>query len=313
MSAERLPGERTRPTLRAIRREPLLVDDRVVMERLDAALPADVARWGRAWLVCWFATLSSDERFGRVDPWEIPIRLDAVALPKGAGDHARQRAVVDALTNGGLASAWTESAPNGRRSLQVVQLERDVFAEHPAALAVDWATVVSRSGAEPAALLVVRALADLIVPIDATAAVPRRDLVARTGYQQKQVRVALRRLVAADLVGADGDVGTTARYHFTARTLGRPWSEGIHVGEPPVAPPLAAQPAAASAPSPVPNASSASSASSASDASGVRLVIGGATVTVAAGASFEIGAGLAARLELGPDGQPRLVVDPTSR
>jgi hypothetical protein len=41
---------------------------------------------------------------------------------------------------------------------------------------------------------------------------------------------------------------------------------------------------------------------------GVQLLVGGATVTIAAGASFEIGAGVAARLEVGPDGQPRLIV-----
>ena len=294
MSAERARG------LRAIRREPLILDDALVAARLDGALAPDTARWARAWLVCWFATLAAEERYGRVDPWELAIPLDAPALPKGAGDAARQRVVLQALVDAGVASVREEM--RGRRATHLVALASDVFAEHPAALGVDWGTVVARCGAEPAALLVMRALAELIVPLDGTSAVPRRDLVSRTGYQQKQVRVALRRLVAADLIVADGDVGTTARYQLTPRALGRPWA-GVDLPEPPVSTPVAPV-AAAAPPAPTPVAPPSSD--------GVHVVIGGATLTVAAGASFEIGAGLAARLEMGPDGRPRIVVAPPS-
>jgi DNA-binding transcriptional ArsR family regulator len=292
-------AERIRPALRAVRREPLLLDDGMMAARLDGALPAETARWTRAWLVCWFAALVADERFGRVDPWDLTVPLDAVALPKGAGDGARQRTVLQALADAGVASVHEET--HGRRSLRVVRFAEDVFTEHPAALGVDWSTVVARCGAEPAALLVMRTLVELIVPLDGTAAVPRRDLVSRTGYQQKQVRVALRRLVAADLIVADGDVGTTARYRLTPRALGRLWPSD-HTPEPVVERPVVERVATpVTVPPPV---------SAAGD--GVRVMIGGATVTVAAGASFEIGAGVAARLELGPDGRPRLVVGPTT-
>lgn len=92
------------------------------------------------------------------------------------------------------------------------------------ALALDWPAALASCDREPATLLVVRALAEHLVPPDALAAVPRRDLVARTGYQQKQVRVALRRLAAAAAIETEGDVGETARYRFTRRALGRAWT-----------------------------------------------------------------------------------------
>jgi DNA-binding transcriptional ArsR family regulator len=301
-------AERARPALRAIRHEPLLLDDRLVAERLDGVLPAETARWARAWLVCWFATLSADDRFGRVDPWELPVRLESVPTPKGGGDSTRQRAVLAGLVDAGVASVREEARGRRGGTEWIAQLARDVFTEHQAGLAIDWATAVARCGGEPAALLVLRALAELIVPLDGAAAVPRRDLMARTGYQQKQVRVAVRRLIAADLVAADGDVGTTARYRLTARALGRAWPDAWPETEaPPVPPPgptarPAAEPPQAAASSAAPNATPAASGD------GVRLLIGGASVTIAPGASFEIGAGVQARLEIGPDGAPRLVV-----
>jgi hypothetical protein len=300
-----MSAERVRPTLRAIRQEPMLVDDRLVAERLEARMSAETARWTRAWLVCWHAALLADDRFGRDEPWELPVLLDAVTVPKGGGDAARQREALEALSEVGVVATY-DAGDGGasRRGTRTATLARDAFTSHAAALAVDWPTVVARSGAEPAALLVMRALAELIVPLDGWSAVPRRDLMLRTGYQHKQVRVALRRLVAADLLLAEGDVGTTARYRLTPRALGRAWS----------AEPAAAQvptPVAAPVATPAPPLSAAAARQAAGQ--GVQLVIGGASVTIAPGASFEIGAGVAARVEIGPDGALRMVIQtPTS-
>ena len=301
-----MSAERARPALRAIRQEPMLVDDRLVAERLGARLSAETARWTRAWLVCWHAALLADDRFGRDEPWELPIPLDAVTVPKGGGDAARQLQALEALAEVGVVATYDAGdGAAGRRGTRTAMLARDAFRSHAAALAVDWPTVVARSGAEPAALLVMRALAELIVPLDGWSAVPRRDLMLRTGYQHKQVRVALRRLVAADLLLAEGDVGTTARYRLTPRTLGRPWPSepAAQAGGPT---PVAAA-VAASVPTPAPPPSAVTAGQ------GVQLVIGGASVTIAAGASFEIGAGVAARVEIGPDGGLRMVIQtPTS-
>jgi hypothetical protein len=295
--------ERARPPLRALRHEPLFIDDQFVADRLrvDGSLPAETARWARAWLVCWHAALVADARFGLDDPWAIALPLDGVVAPRGAGGAERLRVVRDALVASGVLVA---AGGDGRSARW--QVAQAVFTEHAAAVTLDWPGAVTACGAEPAALLVLRALADLVVPLDAPAAVPRRDLVERTGYQQKQVRVAVRRLVAADLIAADGDVGTTARYRFTPRALGRVWSE-----------PAPRDTAPRLAPNAAPNAAPNLTPDETPDAAppvrspvgdGVQLVIGGATLTIAAGAAFEIAAGVAARLELGPDGRPRLVI-----
>ena len=298
--------ERARPPLRALRHEPLFIDDQLVAERLRAqgTLPPETARWARAWLVCWHAALVADARFGLDDPWAIALPLDGVVAPRGAGGADRLRVVRDALVASGVLVA---AGGDGRQARW--HIAPAVFTEHAAAVALDWPGAVTACGAEPAALLVLRALADLVVPLDAPAAVPRRDLVERTGYQQKQVRVAVRRLAAADLVAADGDVGTTARYRFTPRALGRVWSEPAPRPAP-VAVPLAAPHAAPNAlppTSPSPESPNATASTNAAG-DGVQLVVGGATLTIAAGAVFEIAAGIAARLELGPDGRPRLVI-----
>lgn len=310
-----------RPALRALRREPLIVDDRGLDRHLAAGargegaapgadpaggahhptLTPELARWARAWLVCWHAALVADPRYGRDDPWTIDLALDAVPVPGGVGDPARREAVHAALLGSGVIEL------DGPAAAPTARLARALFVEHRAALALDWPAVVAGCDLEPAALLVVRALAEQVVPPDAPAAVPRRDLVARTGYQQKQVRVALRRLAAAGLIAAEGEAGETARYHFTPRALGRGWAAEPATVTPtrsaPV-PPAPASPIAPTAGSPAPVAPAAA------DGGGVRVMVGGVALTVAAGAAFTVAAGLAAVLELGADGRPQLRVEP---
>lgn len=336
-----MTAERSRPVLRALRREPLLVDDTVVAARLARVIanPAPVAdasvaapatlrgeatdrlRWARAWLVCVQAALVADERYGREDAWSIELPLTAVNVPRGGGDHLRQRQLLAELQTAGVLHV-SDGARDGVGSVRI-SVAREVLAEHRAAIAVDWPLLVERSGAEPAQLLVARALADLVAPLDALTAVPRRDLVARTGYQAKQVRTALRRLVASGLIEAEGDAGVTARYRFSALALGRGWEGSTEDGaslEPRgvasvVAPAPAnggaASPSAATAPQP--SVVSTSSATPAPVAEGVEVQIGGATITVVAGGGFQVGAGLVARAELGEDGRVRLVVGRQAR
>lgn len=310
-----------RPVLRALRHDPLFVDDQAVAARLlvpasrprtasevpagTARLTAELARWARAWLVCWHAALVRDQRYGLDEPWTIALSLDDVAPPRGIADPGRLGAVLDALHALGVLVA--EPAGSDQAGARV-RAARDVFAEHPAAVAVDWPTVVAACQREPAALLVVRTLAELIVPLDTFAAVPRRDLVERTGYQQKQVRVALRRLAAAGLLEAESDVGTTGRYRFAPRALGRAWpavpATAPHAATPPPLPsPVAAVVVA------VPRSRDAAAVPGPAGG-GMQVVVGGVTVAVAAGTAFAIDPGFSARLEVGEDGGPRLVVVP---
>jgi hypothetical protein len=103
-------------------------------------------------------------------------------------------------------------------------------------------------------------------------------------------------------VSAEGDVGTTARYRLTARALGRDWTG------------TAAEPAPARVRAPAPvEPARAPVAAAPTDDRGMQLVIGGASVTLAPGARFEIGEGVSARLEIGPDGELRMVVRPPER
>jgi DNA-binding transcriptional ArsR family regulator len=322
--------ERARPTLRALRQEPLLVDDLEVARRLAAVAPvaaavhpaaaadpddapadgaADLARWARAWLVSWQAALAADPRYGLDEPWTLGVPFAQVVAPKGGGDRTRRAAALALLARAGVLTGSPKADGSGDG---VARVARACFAPHAAAVAVDWPTVVAASAAEPAALLTFRALAELLVPLDGTSAVPRRDLVARTGYGATQVRVALRRLVAAGLLDASGESGTTGRYRLTARALGRDWGAGAGavppVGPAPAAvrapaPPAAPVVAAPAAPVAVPPVAAAPAAGA-----GLEVVAGGVTIALAPGTPFRVSGGVAVELTVGPDGQLRLVV-----
>jgi hypothetical protein len=300
-----MTAERTRPALRAIRREPALIDDRLAAERLAdrPELSAEGARWARAWLVCWQAALVADDRYGLDEPWEIPLALRRIAVPRGGGDAARREQVLSALAAAGLV---TVSPGAGRSAARTVRVGRDAFVDHPAAMGVDWPGVVALC-AEPAPLLVLRALAELTVPGDtlgeAFTSVPRRELTAATGYQQKQVRLAIRRLAALGLLDVEGDTGTTARYRLAPRAVGQPWRAapaGAAFG--PAAVP--SRPAPPEAPPDAPESPRAREG----DGDGLEVTLGGVAITVAPGGGFEIGPGMVGRVERAPDGRPRLVV-----
>lgn len=288
--------ERTRPALRAIRREPALIDDRLAADRLAerAELSAEGARWARAWLVCWQAALVADDRYGLDEPWEIPLALRRIAVPRGGGDAARREQVLAAMAAAGLVTVSPGSG-TGRSAARTVRVGRGAFVDHPAAMGVDWPGVVALC-AEPAPLLVLRALAELAMPGDtlgeAFTSVPRRELTAATGYQQKQVRLAIRRLAALGLLDVEGDTGTTARYRLAPRAVGQPWR--------------AAPAPAPSRPAPAPAAPPSSAREE--DGDGLEVTLGGVAITVAPGGGFEIGPGMVGRVERGPDGRPRLVV-----
>lgn len=326
-------AERSRPVLRALRREPLLVEDTLAAARLaqsasrpglgtgPAADAADRLRWSRAWLVCAQAALVADERYGREDPWSVDLALANITSPRGGGDHHRQRQLLGELQAAGVLRV-DGGAPFESPSVRI-SLARDMFTEHRAAVAIDWPLLVERSGAEPAQLLVARALADLVAPLDAFTAVPRRDLVARTGYQLKQVRTALRRLISSGLVEAEGDAGITARYRFSALALGRGWDQptvdSTSVGHWGVASTVAPVPMGDGAAPRVrdatqrPSVARTTSAAPVRAMDGVEVAIGGATITIASGGSFQVGAGLTARAELEENGRVRLVIEPQPR
>ena len=348
-AARRLP-DRPIP-LRALRHHPALVDD-VAAARLLASgtafgtasgmageLTADDVRWARAWLVCSQAAVAARPTFATADSAAPAFDARAVQPPKGLGDPARQVAILAALVDAGVlrpavdvarADSAAAGASTRRRDRSVapdpgvggaggpryVCWAPAVCVVHAAAAEIDWPRAVAGCGREPATLLALRTLAEYLVPADAWTGVPRRDFVERTGYQQKQVRVALRRLAAADLIEADGESGRTARYRFTARALAPRWDQ-----------PGAPGPAIASSPAgirsdPADTPSGAHQAGSSTphlvsrpstdrhDQQGVDVVLGGVTLRMAPGASLDVGPGAHAQIEVGADGRLSLRVQP---
>lgn len=342
--------------LRALRASPSLPDDAVVAHRLrGGALSAEDARWARAWLVCSQAHLMADPRYGDTPTPELPFEAMAVPAPKGVSDGTRRQGVLDALLGAGvlrpalgpgsaaergttmpfarrprgLAAVGTVPAPPASPAPGWVTWAPEVCVAHAVAVALDWPHLVAACAREPAALLVARTLAEFLVPLNAWAMVPRRDLVDRTGYQQKQVRVALRRLAASKLVEIDGESGRVGRYRFTSEALGPRW-DTVPI---PQTLPLATQATAAADPGPerarpsaadeiarahgvdgpmsrrVAATDEARATSSHADG-GLDVVVGGVTVRIAPGAALDIESGLRARIAAGPDGRPQLTIGP---
>lgn len=300
----------------------MLVSDRAVAQRLggagDDAIGGadlrDLRRWARAWLVCIHAHLVADGRYGLTDPWAIPLELGTVQAPGGGQVRGRRSAAFRLLCESGVLRA-AGGAGVGLDVSEDVEftVAEALFVEHQAALGLDWRAIISATRAEPAQLLVARAVADFIVPLDAFTAIPRRDLIERSGYQVKQTRVALRRLCAAGVLDALGEVGMTGRYRFAARALGRPWAaagttlgsgaaprEGPHAYGPERSASTAAAVQSGDPSRPVP----------AADATGLRLEVGGVSLSLAPDTTFRIGPGMDVRLEVGSDGVPTLKAVP---
>lgn len=324
MMVRRLGIEEGRPALRALRQQPLMVDVRAAGARLrtegapnpdmrdGAAWIPHVDRWSRAWLVCAQATLATDPRYMREEPWTIPLVTSSMYMPRGGDDSDRVSQAVARLEASGIISVSRSDSPD-----RIALIDRQFFMPHPAGIALDWKECLAACGNEPATLLVLHALAEVIVPLDAWTAVPRRDLMEATGYQQKQVRVALRRLEAAGVLEAEGDAGVTARYRFSGRALGRTWetsAPGPVSSAPGLVPSAMVDDVRVPAPMPrgipelSPDTDTSTLAANLGANSGLRVTVGGVTITLAPGAEFAIGAGVQARLEMGADGNPVLSV-----
>lgn len=323
--------------LRALREQPALVDDAAVAHLLGPdVLPADDARWARAWLVCSQAALMGNPRHGLEPTSGLTFDPRAVSAPKGIGTTSRRDEVLGVLLSVGVLRSALPPHEEGVVRLRVqptgsaasrqgVELPEQVAwsdticKQHPAAVALDWLGLTSACGREPAALLVVRTLAEFLLPLDTWAMVPRRDLVDRTGYQQKQVRMALRRLVGVGLLEAEGESGRVARYRFTPIALGQRWQREAPSDSPPTVPPAssgAGSPGTLEA-SPSPRSwpvgasrgvDSGQGRAPATPSSGLELIVGGVTVRVASGATLDVDAGAQARVEVAADGRVRLTI-----
>lgn len=299
--------------LRAVRLNPVLVDDRALVRELgrlhpvvgsgsdvDASDP-EIVRWTRAWLVAWQGALCARSAIGRVDAWSVSIPRDEWPTLKGDPDHRRRDAAVALLVHAGLASAArpehtrrgeSQLAPDASVAigLEAITLTERAFIEHRAGLELDWSAAYRACRAEPAALLTLRAVVDCVQVLDDPTPITLRELAARTDYGEKQVRVALRRLVEAEILATRNAPGQPTRYRVTDRMLGRVNDSSVGSTRPmalDTSPPAVRR---------TPDAPSAAPRQSGAPA--FRLTLNGATLTLPAG--------LTADVEVDADGVPHL-------
>jgi hypothetical protein len=282
--------------LRALRLDPVLVDDLALDARLaaagssaDAAADPETVRWARAWLVVWQGVLHAAGVIGTIPPSAATTRLADVPGLKGDPAGVRRSQAIALLERLALLTPVDGGA--------AARLDDALFTPHRAGLEVDWGAAARACRHEPAPLLVLRALVEVVVPPDAPTPVSLRELAGRTGYAEKQVRVALRRLADAGVVAATETAGQATRYRLTSATLGRPVAAAAPA--PPVAPPLSMVGPPASAPAPTP---AAAASASPAPAPAVRLTLNGVTLGIAAG--------LAADVTLDADGLPHVTLRP---
>ncbi|AHG93609.1 hypothetical protein J421_6074 (plasmid) [Gemmatirosa kalamazoonensis] len=277
--------------LRALRHEPVLVDDLGAAERLAAIAgdvqiadlpldPAELVRWTRAWLVALQAALHDRGAIGVARPWTVSIPRAELPGLKGDPERRRQDAALSLLERAALLACDADRAT-------ITLLER-AFVPHRAGLEIAWGALGRAVRWEPAPLLVARALAELVVPPDQPAPVTLRELVERTGYAAKQVRSALRRLTDADVLTVRETAGMPSEYCFGTVAIPVPELPAT-AGPTIVGPPVSSPP-----PSPSP-------APAGDRRVALRMTLNGVTVT--------LGAGLAPHVELGPDGVPHLSFD----
>jgi hypothetical protein len=291
--------------LRALRRPPVLVDDLGTLPRLISAAralpagsalgdPEELVRWTRAWLIAWQGAYAARGLVGHADPWTVALPLTDLPSLKGDPDRRRQHAALALLTRADLLALTPDGA--------AATLGEAAFVAHRAGLELAWDAIGPAIRFEPAALLVVRALAELVVPPDVAQRVTLRELSARTGYVGKQVRIALRRLAEAGVVRVREAAGAPTQYHFADAFTSR---GDVARATPPRGPRAdQATPALSPAP-PIAPAAAATDLPLAERSVALRMTLNGVTLS--------IGPGMTPYVELGPDGVPHVRFDPPVR
>jgi DNA-binding transcriptional ArsR family regulator len=151
-------------------------------------------------------------------PWQVEFPLDAEQLAKSLGIQPSQAsAAVGHLRDAGVL-LQVQTAGSFRYRLAENVFERAVAAEE-----LDWSAIFSRLQGEAAALLVLRAFADLLPPpLTSWASVRVFALSEHTGYGSITVRKGKDTLIMAGILEEDAHPGNTSQYRFTefARGLG---------------------------------------------------------------------------------------------
>ena len=198
-----------------------LVSDLAVLKAVQAryvrrALAAEPLRAVRLVALAAFVRARESELGGHLTPWTVEFPLDPEPLARSLGlqpsqvdvalGHLREAGVLIQVRSG--TSVW-------------YRLDETVFERGAAAEEIDWSAVFTRLQAEPAALLVARAFADLLPqPFDNWASVRLSALAEHTGYGNITARKGKDVLVRADILEEDAQIGHTSRYRFSAFARG---------------------------------------------------------------------------------------------
>lgn len=144
-------------------------------------------------------------------PWEIEFPLDPESLAKPlCMQPAQASAAVNHLRDAGVL-LQVQTAGSFR-----YRLTENVFERAAAGEELDWSAMFSRLEGEAAALLVLRAFADLLPPpLTGWASVRISALAEHTGYGSITVRKGKDTLVGAGILEEDAYPGNTSRFRFT--------------------------------------------------------------------------------------------------
>lgn len=237
------------PGIRPVESVGLIVSDLAVLQALQSRyarrpLPAEQIRAAKLVTLVAFVRAGESEVAEHTAPWSAEFPLDPEPLARviglqpahvvGAIGHLREAGILQQVQSAG--SVW-------------YRLTEGVFERSASAEELDWPAILARLEGESAALLVVRALADLLPPPLANWAPVRLSALAEhTGYGTITVRKGKDVLVGAGILDEDAQPGQSSRYRFTefARGIGAPPAPaGPDLGPPPVAavaPPTAVDP-----------------------------------------------------------------------
>lgn len=255
------------------------------------ALPAQEIRAARLVVAGLFWELEARLDFSPASPWSLPFAVSPPSLAELTGlTEGEVRAAVTLLRSRGVLLP----GPEGERLCETL------FGPDPEYARLDWQWILTRLRGDSPALLVVRAMADLIRPLDEDRRVSLADLERRTGYGKSRVRHGVTRALDALILERHNRPGKEPEYRFTSRALGaQPPSDDTPRGstrpEPPPPPPSVGGSSAPSAAAPSPSGEVPVRLGpvrlhiSASDPVDIHLTVGADGRVTYRGPGFEIG------------------------
>ena len=214
LNAEHVRG--AQPRIRPAEAVPYLVSDLAVVRALQThfarrTLPAEKVRAARLVALVASARAGGTELDRGLTPWTVEFPLDTAVIAPALRLQLRQaeeaiRCLCDA---GVLAVVRTAGTVRYR-------IAEEVYERSNTGDSLDWPAVLARLEGEPAAMLVARALVDLLPASSAGwGTVPLSVLGEHTGYGTITARKGKDVLVRAGLLEEEPQAGHTSRFRFS--------------------------------------------------------------------------------------------------